>query len=358
MIREAHLQVFDLELTTRSPLCVGSGRVYQKMEYVYDRRSRSVSFLDETAFVEMLMEKGLVDKYERFILDGAKNLYSFLRDVCKLTDREMKKIMRCTISGENLSEDLHLRQIIGFSRNAQNQAYVPGSSIKGALRTVILTDRILDDQTGNKNFVKNDIPESRYLNTLHCQLDKNGNISDNAVNSIMRGIQVSDSEIIPDSRMILTEKIDAFPNGGENILPIYRECVVPRTKIRCKLTLDQSILKNQITIESLLKSIERFDDYYWETYVRHFDPPVGEVEESYRNCLILGSGAGYFSKTVTYPYLGEKEALPHVADLMGHQFKAHHHERDTALGISPRTMKYAEYDRELYPYGVCEVSLS
>ena len=43
---------------------------------------------------------------------------------------------------------------------------------------------------------------------------------------------------------------------------------------------------------------------------------------------------------------------------MSEQFRRHGHDKDISKhGISPHMMKYGRYQGQLYPYGVCEVSI-
>ena len=70
-----------------------------------------------------------------------------------------------------------------------------------------------------------------------------------------------------------------------------------------------------------------------------------------------GGGAGFFSKTLSYPYEGKQLALQHVSAFMCKSFRAHHHGKDPALGISPHTMKYGLYHQELFPFGPCKVDI-
>ena len=86
----------------------------------------------------------------------------------------------------------------------------------------------------------------------------------------------------------------------------------------------------------------------------------GHALEKTGVALLLGGGAGYPTKTLTYPYLGESAALDEVISVLSQirAFQKHRHDRDREIGISPRTMKYAQYRGKLYPYGLCEVSIS
>ena len=128
--------------------------------------------------------------------------------------------------------------------------------------------------------------------------------------------------------------------------------------MRFKLTLDQSVLRGIITAESLMRSIRTFDSFYEKTYLKHFAAPCNVADFSYDDALLLGGGAGFLSKTLIYPYLGEKEGLHASIDILDSAFRKHYHKEDRECGISPRTIKYASYGGKLYPYGLCEVKIS
>ena len=360
MIQQDHLQVFDLILTVWSPLFVGSGKSYAKKEYLYNSRSGKVSFFDEQKFFRFLVEHDLVDRYSQFMLGRESNLWAFLTRDCGIPAADLKPLTRYEIQvGDALDADHSLKEIHAFQRDAYGRACIPGSSVKGALRTAWLLDAVRKDTdpghilpSGRKS-TPVPFPEERYVSLLHLDEKRRSN----AVNSIFRGIQVSDSAPIPDERMMLAGKADAFPDGGTRRIPLCRECIAPGTRIRFRLTLDQSVLKGRITKESLEQAIQRYDAYYQETYGKKFTPPAGSVNLPQQPYLILGGGAGFFAKSLAYPYLGEQEGLRWTARQMSQMFPKHKHERDLETGISPHTMKYARFRGQFYPYGYCGVNL-
>ena len=65
MIHQGQLEVFDLTLTAKAPVFIGSGKSYVKKEYVFlTPRSARVScdevmLLDETKFFHLLLERKL-----------------------------------------------------------------------------------------------------------------------------------------------------------------------------------------------------------------------------------------------------------------------------------------------------------
>lgn len=350
--------MFDLILTAWSPLFVGNGHSYTKKEYMHDIRSGKVSFFDAQKFFSFLVERDLVEKYTQFMLSGQPSLWEFLTRDCRIPDTDLKPLTRYQVA---VGDTLELREIHAFQRDAYGRAYVPGSSVKGALRTAWLLNAVLDDTTAEHTLPsgrKAAFPEEDYVNLLRLSQKRRSD----AVNSIFRGIQISDSQPIPDKQMMLAGKFDAFTNGGFSLnsnrgIPLRRECVAPNTRIRFRLTLDQSILKGRITKETLEHAIQRYDAYYQQTYGRKFTPPTGSVSLPRQPYLILGGGAGFFSKSLAYPYLGEERGLHWTADLMTQMFRGHKHERDAENGISPHTMKYARFNGRFYPYGYCGVSI-
>ena len=361
MIQQDYLQIFDLTLNVWAPLFVGNGSSYTKKEYMYNTRNGKVSFLDEQKFFSFLVEHDLVDKYGQFMLSEQSNLWAFLTKDCGIPDAELKTLTRYQIEvGDALDAEHSLKEIHAFQRDAQGRAYIPGSSIKGALRTAWLLRAILADHSTGHNLAPSrraTFPEEKYVNLLHLHTLKDGSIASDAVNSIFRGIQVSDSLPIPDNRMMLAGKTDSATDGGTHSINLCRECVAPGTVIRFKLTLDQSVLKGRITKDMLLEAIRQFDTYYQQTYNQHFSPPRGAVNLPQQPYLILGGGSGFFAKSLAYPYLGEKEGLRWTTDQMAQMFRKHRHEHDVEKGISPRMMKYASFRSRLYPYGYCGVNI-
>ena len=274
MIHEGQLEVFDLTLTAKAPVFIGSGKSYVKKEYVFltPRFARvscdEVMLLDETKFFHLLLERKLEDKYTQFMLGAQTDLYRFLTAECCLSLNDIRAVSRYSIAAADALDAEHsLKEINAFVRGADGRVYVPGSSVKGALRTAILTDWILSDNSPHSAFgdTRKGFPEGTYLHTLKLKKDRNGAVLDDAVNSILRGLSISDSLPVSDTCMILAGKTDADPNGQTHQINLCRECIRPGTKLHFKLTLDQSVLHQKITAESLMNSVRTFDSFYEKT---------------------------------------------------------------------------------------------
>ena len=190
MIQQDHLQIFDLTLNVWAPLFVGNGSSYTKKEYMYNTRNGKVSFLDEQKFFSFLVEHDLVDKYGQFMLSEQSNLRAFLSKDCGISDAELKTLTRYQIEvGDALDAEHSLKEIHAFQRDAQGHAYIPGSSIKGALRTAWLLSAVLADRSIGHSLAPNrraTFPEEKYVNQLHLRTLKDGSTASDAVHKCIK----------------------------------------------------------------------------------------------------------------------------------------------------------------------------
>lgn len=351
-----HLQEYTLTLTTKAPVFVGSGVVYGKMDYIFDAARQTVSFINQTQFFQLLIDRDLIDKYESFILNKrpTDTIQYFLKNICKLDAKTINSLIVNRVSAADALDENHsLKEIQAFIRRADGRAYIPGSSLKGCLRTVLLTNMLLRDSNKAEPINIKQL-ESKYLHTLQIT-----NKQSDMVNSIMRGISISDSEPIDEKNMILASKIDSLPDGFENRINVVRQCVAPETKITFRLTLDQNILSDANILTELREAIRAFDAFYIQAYNSYFAIKK-EFEDLFRDdFIVLGGGSGFFAKNLIYPFYAPNhaKAVKTVSRSMQRSFKKHKHEKDIEYGISPHTFKITEFDRFAYPIGLCQVTI-
>lgn len=365
-----HLQEYTITLTTKGPVFIGSGEKYLKHDYIFDEIRKTVSFIDQTKFFQLLIDRNLIDKYESFILgkrsESSVTIHYFLKNICKLDSKTIQSLISHRVSAADALDENHsLKEIQAFIRRADGRAYIPGSSLKGCLRTILLVDKVLCDPNkknhripslkgkGDNRKLENwsSQLESNYLHTLHMT-DKPNNM----VNSIMRGISIADSEPICEDSMILASKIDSFPDGSKNTVPIVRQCIAPETKITFQLTLDQNILSNPNIMTELRESIRSFDAFYTQEYNSYFSIKK-EFEYLFEDdFILLGGGSGFFGKNLVYPFYApnHEQAVKTVSQMLPTK---HKHGKDIEYGISPRAFKITQFKRFAYPMGLCQVTI-
>jgi CRISPR-associated protein Csm5 len=347
-----HLKIYHLKLTAKAPIFIGSGKEYNKKEYYYDRKCRRVNIINTSALFSLLVTRSLVDEYERYILNRpGDDLYRFFSDI-QLSQKDIDDITEYTADvSDALAEEKSLSAIGQFIRDRQNRPYIPGSSVKGCMRTVLLWKLINSDRKSFDSFMKTKEMEAAYLNTVTLNRKKP---SDEG-NSIMRGISISDSEFIDNSRMILTKKVDRSTAGNKNTINTIREAIAPGTEIDFTLTLDEAV--SGLKVDFIREAIREYGEYYKKSFANSFRLPEDSEKESFQDCVVLGGGSGYFGKNIVYPLYSRTEAVRKVSKIMMDKFPKHHHERDIALGISPHMIKHTSYASKSYHYGVCKVEI-
>ena len=372
-----HLKSYDIQLTVQSPLFIGSGEKLSKKEYLFLPQENKAIIMDTKKLIVFLSRKNLLEKYQNFLLDNTqKNIYSFFRKN-DITSNDYKYFSSYTIQcRENKPEDLQL-----FVKDAQGNAYIPGSSLKGAFRTAWLAYMLNDEPTNKKNERNHQWKESleachgrrdfekstqRTMNQLEAEyfntLNVNQRDAKNMVNSVMRGISFSDSTPIDSNQLILTKKIDLDINGRygkkKNNLPILRECLKPATTCRFTLTLDEVMLKGTgVNIEQIMHILQWFCRYQLDHFYKKFKVSVKLPLHSKDTLLWLGGGVGFQNKTINGPALGENNSLIYTSKVLSQQFYKHHHDKDVKKGVSPHTIKIATYQNVQYLMGQCKLEV-
>ena len=90
MIERDHLQAYKLTLTTQGLLYVGNGKKLPRKEYIFDERKKTVAFLNEQAFFDLLIQNNLVERFESYCMRPDNDLYTFLYGKCGLTEEQVR----------------------------------------------------------------------------------------------------------------------------------------------------------------------------------------------------------------------------------------------------------------------------
>ena len=401
-----HIKRKELVLTTKAPLFIGDGEKLTKKEFVLIPKTKQVYMMDPVSFFRWLDRNNLVKAYEEFAQDVEqkrlyedffqKHLYQGQTDQQKKIQQELDQLDGYSVSAGNCfvgkgSKQDPLREIHTCIKDAYGNPYVPGSSIKGALRTAILAKMLsgkgeallsYDDfessvwdtkeerrkiakekkKNGDKNaqmvpdthVLSNNI-ENKALNTLDLKNERGKKIdSSNALTSVLRGISISDSIPIPKENLIICPKIDISTVGTPQPVLLVRECIQPETEIHFQIALNDDYLKDsKINFDYLEEAIRAFYELQNNWFVRQFRGWENYGKEN--DCrLYLGGGTGFHSKTILQAIYGD-DALDFITCVLQEYFQDHNHEIEPELGVSPHMLKTTKYDNTNFLMGECEV---
>lgn len=331
MYKYASSEVYSVTLTTKTPVFIGSGSTIGKKEFFVDRNK--IHVLDMDAVMKAVFQNGLINDFQNLMLS---NNYSSTHEFLKsfFTDTEIKEMIRYSCQCTDVfSYGKPPTEIQQFWHTPDNHPYIPGSSVKGAIRTCLIGAELLDEQPVKYSEIKDRIHKL-----------------ENKYNNIMRYLSVSDSEPLAPTDLTLCKKYDVNTLGTAKPLNLVRECIAPGKKLKFKITIDCS--DNVLTLKTLQYAIKRFSEFYTDMTKNCYDLPDNCGVFTYDNNLILGGGCGYLSKTVVYEAAEYDEALEFTANFMMDKFK-NKHNHDIEDGVSPHTLKYTKYSGLFYPFGIC-----
>lgn len=252
---------YTFTLTTRGPVHIGNGDTYGKADYFVTKDGRHVAVLDVRAFAQRLTPQQM-DAYLQFLEDaGGKqsdDLTTFLRK------HHLEKVaqasclyqaeMRLRQNRQGQYQYCDVKQCI---KDGWGKAYVPGSSLKGMLRTALLGEIISKDpKVYQRSWNREDVRSgdkrvaSRAAGKLEAQALGNP-LTAKPVDHSMRYISVSDSRPLELSDLVFAQKYDAFAvndpathKQGDrkgNWLNIYRESIKPGVDIVFDVSVDDAI---------------------------------------------------------------------------------------------------------------------
>lgn len=357
------LERYEVELETIGPVHIGSGKVLRKREWVLEWSDKTAIIVDFRKFFSLLERKGLLVEYEKYVTAAGGDLFRWLKEH-DFSRNERYEIASYTLDTSGLDlKNNNIRDMALTIKDPYGLPYIPGSSLKGAIRNALL-GAMIDSKGYDSEKILQEIrtyrgPQKKFLayesNAVNQSYFYTKGLTDkrnNAVNDIMSGIRISDSNSVDLNNLTLCQKIDASPDGKTIDIPLVRECILPGTKFRFELTIDKT--ETNLGIADIKNSIQRFLEDYNELFLSRFPE-----EDKYSGQIIyLGGGAGFPTKTVLNQILRDDPMrVKHVSETLDKIFPGTHR-ADLQKGVSPRAAKLTEIDGKLIQMGPCKIDFT
>lgn len=284
-------RTFQFTLLAMAPIHIGNGEKYTSREFIYEKGY--FYFPDMGKFYNRMVEKGFDQKFECFLQErkaSASNnrLISFLEDN-RISDRDFGgyRIKETGFETEKNNIDSKLgtiNEVSKFMRDAFGNPYIPGSSLKGAIRTILMNT---NPDWNNKNVVK-DKKENKSLIPWGAKKGQE-------FNDLFNAIRVSDSKPFRNDCLILVQKWDhkATPPLAKP-LPLYREAIAPLTKIN--FTITTTIKEAGTLMEELGQRAQAFYKEYKNFFLSDF--PENKIQPNIQYPIYFGAGSGAWTKTI------------------------------------------------------------
>lgn len=399
-------ETYKMAVEILTPVNIACNEVLKANEYLYDAKTSTVYFLNQMMWHKFIYTHNLFDEYERYIKSSSeKSLYEWLQSFgYKINDIKLAIKSKAFAHVNVLKSKKTLNDIVLQSKLIDGTPFIPGSSIKGVIRTAILYDLLNKNREIKKRYwneikslrssmksaqinkylingTNKDINkkatnlEVALLHKLNLVNKENKPIKQfNAVCSVMRGISVGDSEHINQAvPMEVLQKIDLGLNKDVDAgkeLPVFRECILPKAKINFQLKIDKTMTKKIgiNSIDDLLRMLQNYFDFVNDIFKSAFGKRCEHLfDEINGGNIYLGSNTGFLTKTLVMALADRKEeAIDFIRDLLDMNFNQkdakYNGEKDNAkhngkndTKISPRTLKVTKYKGNTILMGVAKI---
>lgn len=364
-----YLKRYTITLKTLSPVFIGSGEQLGKKEYVFNTRKEKAWIFNPKKLYHHLAEENLLREYEKYMLQGRQDLYSFMYEH-NIKPAQYEKwaeySLDCRYTDLSTNKDLHL-----FIKDPYGNPYIPGSSLKGALRTALLGYEVSENRkiAGLKNEIQNgsragkrrdltkalDPAVKRLETEIFHTVDRGKDVKkENAVCDALAGMRVSDSTPVDKKRLVLCQKVDQNIDRRKSAreLPMLRECLQPGIKLTFDLTIDETLCS--YTGQTILDAVSYFSRNAHVQYKKY-----GQPQPQREHVLTIGGGAGYISKTAVYNLYQDRAAVQVAANIMKVTTPRNHgHANDVKNNVSPHTLKVTKFGGRTYQFGQCEIQIA
>lgn len=319
---------YCIEFILDGPVHIGNGNWYSKKDYFIS--NNKIAILDVKKFVNSL-NPGQFRDYCEFLENNSRkgdkgDLHSFLNKhgLMKVAQQSIAYSVESKLDRAPRGA-LRFHDVFEFVKDPYGNPYIPGSSVKGMLRTALLNCIILEDHSLVKHYDPlqsgeiNDGNRSGNITRADKKLEKAAfwleqpdEFDTSIKNDVMRYISVSDSEPLSCNDLVFVKKYDKFCKEDDgtpkhdigkktdyegNPLDIYRECLRPSTAVSVIVDIDSRIdkyLPFMLDARGLEHAFIRSYELYKKCFLDYFGDDENSESDSAkadgRCCYITESG--------------------------------------------------------------------
>lgn len=266
------LKKFEFLLVTAAPVFIGNGNVLSKKDFVYimENKQKMLYFPNLEKMYSSVKNKGTkaVTYFEQGMINPKKTLTDIFTEL-GLNQHECGGYMLPIdyIQPKLRSGQPRILAVNEFVKNAYGQPYIPGSSLKGVIRTILI---------------------NTYFSTQ--------NMSDQDKKALLHDIRVSDSNPISMKHLILVQKCDYNPiKQRVNQLEVYREAIKPGVKIKFSITCENDQAIDVMTKFSRLATT--YHTLYANKFLNQLNSKYLGKQNSKFPPIYLGGGTGFWTKS-------------------------------------------------------------
>lgn len=226
------METVKINIQTLTPLHIGSGKSLTSVgEFVCT--NNAVQILDQEKLNELLNREKLNDAYTDYILNYSVNTHVWKFFADKGISGELSYIREIPLHAEVFNPDSN--NILELAIETKGSKYIPGSSVKGAIRTLLFAHSIANVPE-IRNRVEGIINKEDKLEYIRKEINK---VEEDIFNEDFNCLRIEDSALIADEDLIVeiakrTHLFGIKTDGLDNL----RECINSKVTIETAFTLN------------------------------------------------------------------------------------------------------------------------
>ncbi len=297
-----------MKIRTVSPVHIGSGDVLSRMEFIVDKGR--ILVIDFYKLFEILDKKG---KDLKAVTEEMSQKYFSLENFLAKHEISPKAVVKREI---RISDELSVNSDIKEAVKLKNLPYIPGSSIKGSIRTAVLWKIVNENRdlvnmavTNVYNLLRKEGNRKKILLKADDELQKKV-FGNDPREDVFRYVKVSDSDVFSD---LAVYKADVV--GSSRKISVFVEAIPEGSESSFHLKVDGDSLKRllkgnghirNIDTDFIFDSLKEFSKAVIESELKYKIFPEKTrkfYEELYRTSdksvfMRVGWGCGWYSTTI------------------------------------------------------------
>ena len=323
---------YRIKLTTLTPVCIGDGKTINPVtDYIYDRNRNQIHYLNKEKIAERLAgDDEMMDRYMSGIVSNMNNnrtefdLKYFLEKALRLSQYDYTLYSVERKSQANISKSPYIsggksqkqkkNEINTIIKNPDRSPYIPGSTLKGAIKTAFLYEWLLDkNNEWCKKYLQNmdnEEIEKVLKEELETELDSYQlRVHDSSMFDFGKNCK-----IIENKRLSIKTLKTEIPQSWECISE-NKTCETQIWEMRkgdkiyswediCRVvnryTIEQNKREKQLIEEASENGNIKYEyEIIKDSLIEFYEEMDAEIEDN-PNCIFMriGSGKGYFYNSV------------------------------------------------------------
>lgn len=315
-----------ISLTTLSPVFIGGGEEHVLSPYSdFVQRGDSVVYIDTDRLQEAMQgDPALIDEYIKGVRQFENNRSSFSLDnfITRTLNRNIDDFAARIISIDGDIQKNLIRRFIATG----GKPFIPGSSLKGSIRTAVLVDWLLKTKEGNKQLNQIRVyVEKRHWKSLK-KVDPARQCFGSIAHDVFKYLRVSDSHVFKPSALSVSalkrvslrigrksfrRKNSDIPQWSETLnASVKSSCALsllkPRSTTRFSFLDNQSISSlfsviNQVSLDSCLRELDELEHINdFSEFFRFYEKLEVEIRslKADEAVLRIGGGKTWFDNSI------------------------------------------------------------